>query len=150
MLEIITNVKVVFTHWDSSNPKLINNAQVFTRINIEPNPLLSSSHNMNFLKGHQLPLRVSRVLGQVGRGGEEHDGPPDMRTNIVGPLEALATLATSSCCNPGKRRLTRSLASLSIDWSNPMTRTVASEWRAAISASPKFLLVVQATPEQPG
>ena len=76
-------------------------------------------------------------------------GPPDINTSTVGPLEAMATCDTSSCCRPGKRMCTLSLNSASMDWSNPITSTVASACFAAAAAAANCRSSLHATPEQP-
>uniref|UniRef100_A0A2P2NVK1 Uncharacterized protein n=1 Tax=Rhizophora mucronata TaxID=61149 RepID=A0A2P2NVK1_RHIMU len=77
-------------------------------------------------------------------------GPPDIKTNMVGPLEAKATLDTKSCWRPGKRSPSLSLNSASTDWSRPITRTVASARPAAPIAPLNSWSSAQPTSAQPG
>lgn len=78
-------------------------------------------------------------------------GPPDMMTRITGPLDAFATAVISWVCWPGRRRLTRSRLSLSIDWSAPTIRTVTSACAAACFAGSNCkLLPEHPTSAQPG
>ena len=72
-------------------------------------------------------------------------GPPHIKTKIVGPLEAMATLEINSCWWPGKRTDLLSRALASMDWSRPITNIVASAWVAADIAAPNCWLLLQAT-----
>ena len=49
MLEI-SNVKMVFTYWNSMNSKVVYYREVFADMNIKSHPLLRPCRHMNFLK----------------------------------------------------------------------------------------------------
>lgn len=50
----ITNVEFMFTRWDSSNPELVDDGQMFADMNTNLQTLVRPSRNMGLMKVHQL------------------------------------------------------------------------------------------------